>query len=586
MRLPWRRDRVGDRRPIWAYSPHRAVICSGVVFMAMAVSGGALSVASAAQAERYASAATNRDLVLGVAVREMQTSIADFQVLAERAMAGPGVTGDLVSAGGRETTITDEAYVVVRRLLTLRANSDLAPRLARLEIAYAGSRSGLAALLATGVLTPQGRLASIAEQTAYASLDAALTSLQDAVTARLTLTVGQARLAARDARERLVFSLTVGGSIALAVMVLLARKASRVEREDAETGALQARLTRRSEFEGRLQRALEMSRTEEPVFELVAQALGAAAPEMYGELLLADSSRAHFRQVLVTPAGTEKVGCSVVSPEDCPAASRGQTLVFPLSTAMDVCPNLRGRSCSALCVPVSISGKSVGVVHVTGPDGSPPSDSVSRDIEVVARRASERLAMLRAFEVSQTQANSDSLTGLLTRRSIETRVRDLHDNSVQYVVAYGDLDHFKELNDLYGHDAGDRALRMFSQVLRDALRPTDLPCRYGGEEFVIVLPDCRIDEALPVLERVRQRMIIRLASGDVPPFTVSFGVASSEYDRQFDQVVSLADRGLLQAKEDGRDQVVIAREAQRVHDPGGDEIDAEAPQIAFDRSVA
>ncbi len=74
---------------------------------------------------------------------------------------------------------------------------------------------------------------------------------------------------------------------------------------------------------------------------------------------------------------------------------------------------------------MSIGGSSMGVFHVTAEDGAPPSDAVQSNVEVVARRASERLAMLRAFEVSQTQANSDSLTGLMTRRSLEAAVREL-----------------------------------------------------------------------------------------------------------------------------------------------------------------
>ena len=107
-------------------------------------------------------------------------------------------------------------------------------------------------------------------------------------------------------------------------------------------------------------------------------------------------------------------------------------MVFPDSTALDACPNLRGRGCSALCVPMGISGNSVGVFHVTTEDGSPPSNAVEKNVEVVARRTSERLAMLRAFEVSQTQANSDSLTGLMTRRSLETAVRELHATGTPY----------------------------------------------------------------------------------------------------------------------------------------------------------
>ena len=157
-------------------------------------------------------------------------------------------------------------------------------------------------------------------------------------------------------------------------------------------------------------------------------------------------------------------------------------MVFPESTAIDACPYLRGRAVSALCVPVSIGGNSVGVVHVTAVDGSPPSDEIRSDVEVVVRRASERLAMLRAFQVSETEANSDSLTGLLTRRSLQSRTRDVRESGLSFAVAYGDLDHFKQLNDVFGHDAGDRALRTFSQVLRGraaAIRHS-LPLRRRG----------------------------------------------------------------------------------------------------------
>jgi diguanylate cyclase (GGDEF)-like protein len=166
--------------------------------------------------------------------------------------------------------------------------------------------------------------------------------------------------------------------------------------------------------------------------------------------------------------------------------------------------------------------------------------------------------MLRAFQLSQTQANSDSLTGLMTRRSLETGVREIQNEGQSYAVAYGDLDHFKQLNDVFGHDAGDRALRTFSQVLRDSLRPADLACRYGGEEFVIVLPECPVDEALQVLERVRQRMAERLVTAQVPTFTVSFGLASSDQATDFLELVDLADQALLTAKAGGRDQVVLS----------------------------
>jgi diguanylate cyclase (GGDEF)-like protein len=424
--------------------------------------------------------------------------------------------------------------------------------------AYVAARSKLGAFLAGEPKTAAAAQLAAAEVSADAHLDATLATLQATITDRLTQTADQAHAAAARARNGLLWSIAIGVVFAGVVTMLLARHALRSEREISRREEDQSEFSQRTEFEGRLQRALEMSTSEEPVFNLVTEALGDAAPDMRTELLLADSSRAHFRQVLVSSDHEGDAGCGVMSPNDCPAASRGQTMVFPSSTAIDACPNLRGRGCSALCVPVSISGSSVGVFHVTTTDDCPPSEQVRGYVEVVARRASERLAMLRAFAVSQTQANSDSLTGLMTRRSLESGVRELNDTGTPYSLAYADIDHFKELNDVFGHDAGDRALRTFAQVLRDSLRPADIPCRYGGEEFVIVLPACPIDEAIQVLERVRGRVTERLLIAQLPNFTVSFGIASSDQAAEFEQVVSIADNALLVAKAGGRDRIVVA----------------------------
>ena len=168
--------------------------------------------------------------------------------------------------------------------------------------------------------------------------------------------------------------------------------------------------------------------------------------------------------------------------------------------------------------------------------------------------------MLRAFEKSETQARSDPLTGLWNRRSLENQVRDLQREGTPYAVAYGDLDHFKILNDTHGHEAGDQALRLFSRVVRDAIRPNDIAARYGGEEFVVVLPDCNLKTATAVLERVRERLALALTTGRVPSFTVSFGLASSLDADTFDEVVAVADHALLAAKSAGRNRVVVAVE--------------------------
>ena len=104
------------------------------------------------------------------------------------------------------------------------------------------------------------------------------------------------------------------------------------------------------------------------------------------------------------------------------------------------------------------------------------------------------------------------------------------------------------MNDTFGHDAGDQALHAFSGVLRDSVRPNDIVARYGGEEFVIVFPDCGAEAAARVLERVREHLALTLSAGRVPAFTVTFGVASTEHAADFDEIVTIADHALLDAK--------------------------------------
>ncbi len=561
------RAKTNVRDPWKWYSPHRAIVLLGVVLTLIALAGACLGVVNASRAESLNAQLTQRYLVLFAPVRAIRTSAADFQVLAAEAFNNTAPADTLVSSAESAANAMDKSYDTLQRLLASPGNADLAPGLTRKMAAYIASQNTLGAFLAGQAQTPQTTHLAAVEQSAYAELDATLASVQTTITNRLTTTAEQAHNAAYRARIDLLWCIAVGVVMAGTVIAVLSRHALRVERDQALREAVQSDVAQRIAFEASLQTALEMSRAEASVFDRVAEALSQAAPDMRSELLLADSSKAHFRQVLVSSAQTGDAGCGVMSPDDCPAASRARTMVFPDSTALDACPNLRGRDCSALCVPMSTGGNAVGVFHVTTKDGSPPSEEVEKNVEVVARRTSERLAMLRAFEVSQTQANSDSLTGLMTRRSLQTAVRDLHATGTPYSVAYGDLDHFKDLNDLFGHATGDRALRTFSQVLRDSLRPADIPGRYGGEEFVIVLPECPVDEARQVLERVRERLAERIPSAELPRFTISFGLASSDQAPDFEQVVSLADAALMRAKTGGRDQIVLSAWPEQ---PAGD----------------
>jgi diguanylate cyclase (GGDEF)-like protein len=166
--------------------------------------------------------------------------------------------------------------------------------------------------------------------------------------------------------------------------------------------------------------------------------------------------------------------------------------------------------------------------------------------------------MLRAFARTEVEARTDPLTGLLNRRSLENQARRFGEEGTAYAVAFADLDHFKALNTAHGHETGDRALRIFARALRDTIRPDDVPARWGGEEFVVLLPECGLADAHLVAERLRDRLARVLGKGDTPSFTVSVGLAGAEPGTSFSEIVARADQALLRAKRGGRDQVVVS----------------------------
>lgn len=214
---------------------------------------------------------------------------------------------------------------------------------------------------------------------------------------------------------------------------------------------------------------------------------------------------------------------------------------------------------SALCVPITILGTPTAVIHATAPVGTDAwAESTVDRLEGVRVQVGTRLGVLRAVAKSQLQAETDPLTGLLNRRAMEERVRELTQDGYPFALAMADLDHFKGLNDRFGHDTGDRALRTFARVIREAVRGADIVSRHGGEEFVVVLPDLDALGAAPVLHRVRDLLQEAVGSALIPEFTVSMGVADSTWSQDLASVLRAADHALMQAKEQGRDRLVIA----------------------------
>lgn len=183
------------------------------------------------------------------------------------------------------------------------------------------------------------------------------------------------------------------------------------------------------------------------------------------------------------------------------------------------------------------------------------------------RDLQQRLDQIAALQERLTeQARRDPLTGLHNRRFLTERVHELTRSGSGACTSIGvmlvDIDHFKQVNDRFGHDAGDLALRHLAAACRQALRGIDLPARLGGEEFVALLPETALPAARDVAERLRQHIeALDVTLPQRPPLrlTVSIGVAElATGDRGHEDLMRRADEALYAAKRAGRNRVVAA----------------------------
>lgn len=206
--------------------------------------------------------------------------------------------------------------------------------------------------------------------------------------------------------------------------------------------------------------------------------------------------------------------------------------------------------------PLVTSGAEIGRLYFTE---QPRETSV---LDAVTPFLAGRIQQALDQAAWRTRAITDPLTGLLNRRGFDLHTQQLllHPgaDARPLTVAMLDLDHFKRVNDLYDHGAGDHALRHLAGVLQRHLREQDLAARWGGEEFLVLLVDADIDAALEVVRRIRTELRAETPRPIEWPLTLSVGVAGGKPPHAADDVerwVREADRALIQAKEAGRDRV-------------------------------
>lgn len=253
----------------------------------------------------------------------------------------------------------------------------------------------------------------------------------------------------------------------------------------------------------------------------------------------------------------------------CWAVRRGKLHFFDSNDTALKCSHLTDHPEPALCIPLLARGDLVGVLTIEPAAEYADAARWLEENQEAAASLAEQLALalmnIKLRDSLQEQSLRDALTGLYNRRQMDSSVAEIFAKAVRQAspmsVLLIDIDHFKKLNDIHGHAVGDDALKLLAGLLQEMFRGSDLACRYGGEEFVVLLPGADLQVAVNRAEELRNRCqdMSFLVKGQPLGFTLSIGVAAlKDGISQPDELLKRADDALYTAKNQGRNRVEAA----------------------------
>ncbi len=330
-------------------------------------------------------------------------------------------------------------------------------------------------------------------------------------------------------------------------------------------------LTRESRILSDLNEWLQSAKSETELYQMIATFVSRMLPACTGSLYIYANSR-DILECAKTWNGTQ--GTQTMHPDDCWGLRRGRTYTHGQNEIEFDCTHVHPEAGpDYCCIPILAHGETVGLLHLEFVAKSACANAVASTFAeerrlglAAAEHISLAIANVKLREQLRDQSIRDVLTGLFNRRyMLETCRREFQraarvGQSVSVLSI--DVDHFKTFNDNHGHDAGDSVLRCVGETLRSVFREDDVPCRFGGEEFVVLLPGATPAVAARRAEELRSKIeaiSVRYAEGVLPKVTVSIGVAAfPKSGNNPMEVLKVADEALYVAKGEGRNCVRLS----------------------------
>lgn len=287
-----------------------------------------------------------------------------------------------------------------------------------------------------------------------------------------------------------------------------------------------------------------------------------------GALYLMHNSRNYLEKKITW--GTTKHYPTTFTPDECWALRRGCIHQISALQPGIICQHIKieqQKQNASLCVPLMAQNEIFGMLLIYNTSEQSNAENQRHLVPVVAETISLAIANIRLRKLLQSQAIRDPLTGLLNRRFLDEyvvkQIAQAKRNKISIAFIMVDVDDFKQVNDNFGHETGDRILSLLGQLLSSLIREGDLACRYGGEEFLLVLPSCDIKQARTCAERIRtevHKMPFPIKE-NILNITVSLGVAMyPNHNTSLKKLIDAADQALYNAKKDGKNKAIIFAE--------------------------